>query len=171
MSARDDLIDEYGRADTAPLGTLSDLKQKLDAVRVEVFNEAIAALQGLHDLNPGGRRAPQLAFSVGALMGARDFPGEVPSNGGIAVNPFTDRVYRDAYATGRDHAGADGWVLDGFEPVFSTSDGSHVPAAELRCRKCTGLVQDVGPKSLLDLMAMAAQHACPSPAATRKDHE
>jgi hypothetical protein len=40
MSARDDLIDEYGRADTAPLGTLSDLKQKLDAYRAEVLAEA-----------------------------------------------------------------------------------------------------------------------------------
>jgi hypothetical protein len=40
VSARDDLIDEYGRADTAPLGTLADLKQKLDAYRAEVLAEA-----------------------------------------------------------------------------------------------------------------------------------
>lgn len=39
MSARDELIDEYGRADTAPLGTLSDLKQRLDACRAEVLAE------------------------------------------------------------------------------------------------------------------------------------
>lgn len=42
MSARDDLINEYGRADTAPLGTLSDLKQKLDAYRDEVLAEVTA---------------------------------------------------------------------------------------------------------------------------------
>ncbi|WP_328846159.1 hypothetical protein [Streptomyces sp. NBC_00258] len=42
MSARDELIDEYGRADTAPLGTLSDLKQKLDAYRAEVLAEVTA---------------------------------------------------------------------------------------------------------------------------------
>jgi hypothetical protein len=40
MSARGDLIDEYGRADTAPLGTLSELRQKLDAYRAEVLAEA-----------------------------------------------------------------------------------------------------------------------------------
>jgi hypothetical protein len=40
MSARDDLIDEYGRANTAPLGTLSELQQKLDAYRAEVLAEA-----------------------------------------------------------------------------------------------------------------------------------
>lgn len=39
MTARDDLIDEYGRADTAPLGTLSELRQKLDAYRAEVLTE------------------------------------------------------------------------------------------------------------------------------------
>lgn len=42
MSARDDLIDEYGRADTAPLGTLSELRQKLDAYRAEVLAEVNA---------------------------------------------------------------------------------------------------------------------------------
>jgi hypothetical protein len=43
MSARDDLIDEYERADTAPLGTLADLKQKLDDYRAEVLAEQQAA--------------------------------------------------------------------------------------------------------------------------------
>ncbi|MFE2457561.1 hypothetical protein [Streptomyces sp. NPDC059402] len=54
MSARDDLIEEYGRADTAPLGTLSELRQKLDAYRdeilaasrAEVLTELAAKLDG-----------------------------------------------------------------------------------------------------------------------------
>ncbi|WP_030798867.1 hypothetical protein [Streptomyces sp. NRRL S-337] len=37
MSARDDLINEYGRAETAPLGTLAELRVKLDAYRAEVL--------------------------------------------------------------------------------------------------------------------------------------
>ncbi|MEV7470444.1 hypothetical protein AB0O20_28665 [Streptomyces kronopolitis] len=47
MSARDDLLDEYGRAETAPLGTLSDLRVKLEAVRAEVRREVLG-----DDLNP-----------------------------------------------------------------------------------------------------------------------
>lgn len=39
MSARDELLDEYGRADTAPLGTLADLRTKLDGIRTEVLHE------------------------------------------------------------------------------------------------------------------------------------
>lgn len=153
MNARDEIAAHF-TSDTLA-------NQLLDAHRVEVFNEAIAALQGLHDLSPEGRRAPQLAFSVGALMGARDFPGEVPSNGGIAVNPFTDRVYRDGYAAGREHAGAKGWLFEKFEAVISTSDGSHGVAEEYRCLQCGAIgAQGVGAKSLLDLMAMAARHEC-----------
>lgn len=153
MNARDDIAAHF-TSDT--LAT-----ELLDAHRAEVFNEAITALQCLHDLNPNGRRAEQLAFSIGALMGARDFPAEVPSGGGIAVNPFTDRVYRDAYATGRDHAGAKGWLFENFEAVISTSNGDHGVAEEYRCRKCGAIgAQGTGAKSLLDLMAMAARHEC-----------
>ncbi|WP_030670492.1 hypothetical protein [Streptomyces rimosus] len=47
MSARDDLLDEYGRADTAPLGTLTDLRAKLAAVRAEVLREAADVLDAL----------------------------------------------------------------------------------------------------------------------------
>jgi hypothetical protein len=39
MSARDDLLDEYGRAESAPLGTLAELQGKLDAYRAEVIAE------------------------------------------------------------------------------------------------------------------------------------
>lgn len=47
MSARDELLDEYGRADTAPLGSLTDLRQKLAAYRDEVRREVLG-----DDLNP-----------------------------------------------------------------------------------------------------------------------
>lgn len=40
MTARDELLDEYGRASTAPLGTLAELKQKLDDLRIENRAEA-----------------------------------------------------------------------------------------------------------------------------------
>ncbi|WP_262058574.1 hypothetical protein [Streptomyces sp. STR69] len=46
MTARNDLIDEYGRADTEPLGTLADLRQKLDAYRAEVLAEDGQAYDG-----------------------------------------------------------------------------------------------------------------------------
>ena len=139
----------------------TEVRTALDAYRAEVFEEAIAALQGMHDLVPDGLRASHLAFSVGVLMGARDFPGEVPGpEGGVAVNKFTDRVYSDAYATGRTHAGAAGWVLAAFVPVFSRSDGSDREVTELRHRDCGQLVQGVGPHTLIDLMALAARHEC-----------
>jgi len=42
MSARDQLVDEYGRADTAPLGTLTEFRQKLAAHRAEVLAEGLS---------------------------------------------------------------------------------------------------------------------------------
>jgi hypothetical protein len=80
----------------------------------------------------------------------------------IAVaNDETDPVYRSGYATGRDHAGANGWLFDNFEAVTSTSDGSYGSAEEYRCRKCGAIgAQGTDAKSLLDLMAMAARHEC-----------
>jgi hypothetical protein len=72
-----------------------------------------------------------------------------------------DPVYRSGYGTGRMHAGAGGFVLDTFEAVISTSDGSYGAAEEYRCRTCGAIgAQGEGPKSLLDLMAMAARHEC-----------
>ncbi|WP_406417937.1 hypothetical protein [Streptomyces sp. NBC_01614] len=50
--------------------------------------------------------------------------------------------------------------LRDFTPVFTTSDGSDVPATELRCVLCQGLVQGVGPHTLLDLTALADRHDC-----------
>ncbi|MFI9340018.1 hypothetical protein ACIG0D_01880 [Streptomyces sp. NPDC052773] len=72
----------------------------------------------------------------------------------------TDPVYRSGYRTGRDHSGPGGWALSRFTPVFTTSDGTDCPATELRCTDCRGLVQGVGPHTLIDLMALAAQHEC-----------
>jgi hypothetical protein len=50
--------------------------------------------------------------------------------------------------------------LRDFTPLWTRSDGSDVPATELRCILCGGLVQGVGPHTLLDLTALAAQHHC-----------
>ena len=78
----------------------------------------------------------------------------------IAVaNDETDPVYRSGYAAGRMHAGGGGRLRD-FTAVWTTSDGGDCPATELRCVLCGGLVQGVGPHTLLDLMALAAQHDC-----------
>ncbi|MGW5852138.1 hypothetical protein ACWFQ8_30035 [Streptomyces sp. NPDC055254] len=41
MSARDELLHEYGRADTAPLGTLAELRNKLDACRAEALADFV----------------------------------------------------------------------------------------------------------------------------------
>ncbi|MCX4703925.1 hypothetical protein [Streptomyces sp. NBC_01373] len=83
-----------------------------------------------------------------------------------AADTELDPVYSNAYRVGHMHAGAAGWRLVDFTPVFTTSDGTDHPAAELRCQVCGGLEQGVGPQSLIDLMALASRHECP---ATRKD--
>lgn len=83
-----------------------------------------------------------------------------------AADAELDPVYRDAYAVGRTHAGTAGWRLRDFTPVFTTSDGTDCPAAELRCVVCGGLEQGVGPQTLIDLMALASRHECQT---TRKD--
>jgi len=62
----------------------------------------------------------------------------------------------DAARTGR---------LRDFTPVFTTSDGSDCPATELRDVLCGGLVQGVGPHTLLDLTALADSHDCQNTAA------
>ena len=63
----------------------------------------------------------------------------------------------DANTTGR---------LRDFAPVWTASDGSDIPASELRCILCGGLVQGVGPHTLLDLNALATSHDCQN---NRKD--
>lgn len=54
MSAREDLLHEYGQADTAPLGTLADLRRKLDAHRAEVLREAAAVVGNDDTCDCGG---------------------------------------------------------------------------------------------------------------------
>lgn len=70
-----------------------------------------------------------------------------------------DRMCRDAFAAGMEAASHTGRLRD-FTPVWTRSDGSDVPATELRCVLCDGLLQGVGPKHLLDLNTMAAGHEC-----------
>lgn len=77
-----------------------------------------------------------------------------------AADEELDPVYSNAYATGRQHAGADGWALGFFTPVFTTSDGTDCTVSELRHQPCSGLVQGVGPLTLIDLMALASRHTC-----------
>ena len=50
--------------------------------------------------------------------------------------------------------------LRDFTPVWTTSDGTRIPATELACVLCDGLVQGVGPHTLLDLTELADQHNC-----------
>lgn len=70
-----------------------------------------------------------------------------------------DELYRAGYASGREQAGATGWKLNDFTPVFSLSDGSDKAATELRCR-CGHLTQSLHPVSLLDLVVLASRHHC-----------
>ena len=70
-----------------------------------------------------------------------------------------DDAVRDAYAAGRESAGADGWKLAGFRPVWTHSDGSDRPVSELRCQ-CGGLLQLPPGVSLLDLLIAATGHEC-----------
>lgn len=93
MSARAEiqgaLVKHFRQDDDAEGRARRTLAQYDADHRAEVFAEAIAALQGLHDLAPDGRRAPQLAFSVGVLIGARDFPaGEKSSREADATPEF-----------------------------------------------------------------------------------
>lgn len=70
-----------------------------------------------------------------------------------------DDAVRDAFAAGREAAGADGWKLSDFRAVFSRSDGSDRPVNELRCT-CGEIVPKPGNASLLDLVIVAARHQC-----------
>lgn len=79
----------------------------------------------------------------------------------VAADEELNPVYRDAYGTGREHAGAAGWLLEQFEAVISTSNGDFGVAEEYRCRTCGAIgAQGTGPRSLLDLISMASRHEC-----------
>ena len=70
-----------------------------------------------------------------------------------------DDAVRDAFAAGRESAGADGWKLTNFRPVWTHSDGSDRPVSELRCQ-CGALEQRPPGVSLLDLLITATGHEC-----------
>lgn len=76
-----------------------------------------------------------------------------------AESVSADDAVRDAYAAGRESAGADGWKLTGFRPVWTHSDGSDRPVSELRCQ-CGGLLQLPPGVSLLDQVVAATDHEC-----------
>lgn len=69
MSAREDLLNEYGQADTAPLGTLADLRQKLDAYRADVLAEAEVEITLAVERNQ--REHPDEAAMVARRLGMR----------------------------------------------------------------------------------------------------
>ena len=70
-----------------------------------------------------------------------------------------DALVKEAFAAGRESAGADGFRLTDFRPVFSRSDGSDRPVNELRC-VCGEIVPKPGDASLLDLLIVATRHEC-----------
>lgn len=70
-----------------------------------------------------------------------------------------DALVKEAFAAGRASAGADGFKLDGFRPVWTHSDGSDRPVSELRFQ-CGGLEQRPPGVSLLDLLITATGHEC-----------
>ncbi|MEU6496407.1 hypothetical protein ABZ890_39525 [Streptomyces sp. NPDC046984] len=121
MSARDDLAHAiYPEID----GPGAD--QLIAAYRAEVFGEAIAALQGLHDLAPNGLRAHQLAFSVGVLIGARDFPAmEKSSPDGADATPGRDATrelrLEQLLDTIRTHGGK--WTTGTLQALRRTTGG------------------------------------------------
>jgi hypothetical protein len=131
-----------------------------NAYRAEVLAEAADAINALpqdYECDPGrGDAAELLRVMATAIEEKSSRPAATAAH--TTVDP--DRLYRDAYATGRQHAGVDGWVLSEYTPVFTRSDGSDRPISELRHMPCGGLVQGVGPHTLIDLMALASQHEC-----------
>lgn len=69
MSARDDLIDEYGQATTAPPGTLSDLRQKLDDYRAEILREEMTNLRRIErEETPEGALGTRTGLLRAALI-------------------------------------------------------------------------------------------------------
>ncbi|MBZ3909390.1 hypothetical protein [Streptomyces acidiscabies] len=118
--------------------------------------DAIAALPQDYECDPGrGDAVERLRRTAAGIEREKSSPV-----GADATPTEADRAYRDGYTTGRMHAGPDGWRLAEYTPVFTTSDGTDRPISELRHRSCGGLLQGVGPHSLVDLMALAAQHEC-----------
>lgn len=118
MRARDELLDEYGRADTAALGTLADLRQKLDAFEAEVLattsDLATAVIEALAvpyaDRTEDDQAAERLirgrtAFMSGALQSMSQGTGKAKHaaaaiRAGIAAMPVTYTPLRPAELDG-----------------------------------------------------------------------
>ena len=75
----------------------------------------------------------------------------------IAARKLLSRADEEGLALG---------LLRDFTAVWTTSDGTRISATELCCVLCDGLIQGVGPHTLLDLTALANQHNCQN---NRKD--
>ncbi|MDX3019918.1 hypothetical protein [Streptomyces acidiscabies] len=147
-------------ADSADPGSLvGTVLARYDAeCQAEVLRRAADAIEALpqdYECDPGrGDAVERLRRTAAGIEREKSSPRA------DATPTEADRAYRDGYTTGRTHAGADGWRLAEYTPVFTTSDGTDRPISELRHRSCGGLLQGVGPHSLVDLMALAAQHEC-----------
>lgn len=166
MSIRDDILtalrQAYGNG-PGPWGlTAEQLLARYDTDREKSSRPAV-------DATPGATYEPRTERYMAALRTAdpyalverRDDLARFAVAAIAAADTELDPVYRDAYGTGREHAGAAGWLLQHFEAVTSTSNGSYGVAEEYRCRTCGAIgAQGEGPRSLLDLVAMAARHEC-----------
>jgi hypothetical protein len=103
MSARDELLDEYGRADTAPLGTLAELRQKLNAICAEVLRDVDARLAAMQ--LPEHLKGTLNAWSyVDARQHCRDVvedmakeAGKVTPTGGEITQPAELTIYRASH--------------------------------------------------------------------------
>lgn len=89
MSTRADLIDEYGRADTAPLGTLSELKQKLDACRAEALNEALDSIREC--LRLGGQQQKGLLVARQRILALIDGATPEPPRRNVSHKAVAER--------------------------------------------------------------------------------
>lgn len=95
----------------------------------------------------------------------RTDPGDTTVWSVAEIRNALHAFYRDAYATGRADAGADGFRLHGFEAVFVSSDGTPHPDRHIHCTSCGRCEGSVTPATLLDLVVMTARHRCEQAAA------
>ncbi|WP_405799335.1 hypothetical protein [Streptomyces sp. NBC_01506] len=98
MSTRDDLLDTYGRAQTAPLGTWTDLHQALAAIRAENLTAAADFLAEIGTPIYGKHSEHERGLMYGAerLRRMAEDTTEKTTPHGAAVTPSV--VYRRAEA-------------------------------------------------------------------------
>lgn len=99
MSARDNLLDEYGRASSAPLGTLADLREKLDSLRADVLREGAALIEhGACDAD----WSATLAYCHGMRAAAALLTGAAEANPASTLTVFRashDSIVMGLYTT------------------------------------------------------------------------